>query len=662
MSTATLAVTISLAAIFGAALLWIAIYHLHKYIHRECCKIRDFFTSLVWTEPKQEDYAHERGEPNLRHSTPEEWMREEERHRVSELEWERAERDVEERKREREVRKREKVRKKVEEWEDGDGTGTEGATSSMSKMYMPPSVRRHEIAQGHDGGSGQGFFLQPCIPTYVPAFVPVLQPYGTHYLPVNLPHPVLPSDPDLGVGDDGQHVDYELPPLQSYTNGTENELNSPAQPYLDTEGYLSPIVESEDEVVGASVYERPASEQPMPRTDFISINVEYPTFVRDSLEEGNNVREYSSKDGSSSSGSWSSSADEEVPRGPIPSATQRPTFHFPQMPWRTHPPNIPRSYPRQCRMPPVEPFPDDVLTYPPYANMGRNSRRTERRFVPKREWRRSPRGMVQEKDDYDYDAFPNPLPSWRLDRERRWDPRPPRARGSGCSRYRLPRQPRRRSDAAGQPVTPLSPDEVLMGSAGERMVSPAEVEEPLDTTQAPHDESGPANNIEVEEVVQHTIDDEVAPVQVNPVEKQPNLLGMPPSMAQHDPDVASQEASPPVPVEQQEAAFVDVENVETKKRASPEMEEEQVPASGLDEQPDDGTAGQETILSPAREQSEKQETSPSTIVSSLHVSAYGSVGRNDRSSGGNDSPVSGDQQEGSMGSDIISSFALEQWK
>ncbi|KAL5373428.1 hypothetical protein DPSP01_012729 [Paraphaeosphaeria sporulosa] len=374
MSTVTLAITISVAVIFGVTLLWVAIYYLHQYVHRECCKIRDFFTSLVWTIPKQEDYAHERGESTLRHGTPDEWVREEERRRTSEIEWERVERDVEEGKRDRDVRKRVKIRKKVDEWEDSDKMETDGTADFISKTNMPPSSRRREIEEGPEGRGGQRVLLQPCVPAYVAAFVPVLRSYGTPYMPAVLSPPMFPLVTELEERDDGQFVEHGLPPPLPYANEIEEEQDFLSQPHLDVEERMSPIAEADQDVVSASVNEHSASKQQRGDGDVIVIADEYPTYVRERMEERRQEMDKSRAVDSSSSGSSSSSAYEEVPRGPIPTATQRPTFHFPQIPWRTHPPDIPRSYPSQW-MPPVEPLPGDLLMYPPYANMGRNSRR-----------------------------------------------------------------------------------------------------------------------------------------------------------------------------------------------------------------------------------------------------------------------------------------------
>lgn len=312
---------------------------------------------MVWTVPKQEDYANERGEETPRHRTPEKWVREEDRRMSSGMDWDIVEKEIEERKRERELRKRDKIRKKVEEWENGNGTGTDGAPSFMSKTYMPPRLRQHVLEEEREGGGGRGFLPPPWVPAYVPAFMPVMQMYENHYVSANLPLPVYPLITEPGSRGDGQYVGYQSPLPQSYTNAIEEEPISPLQPETNAEDPSSSIAGFEDDVLSASVHQRPVSGQPMRGPDIIFIDDEYPRPVREYMEEKKkrqeNImrrpreRERAEAGDSSSSGSSSTSADEEVRRGTIPTATQRPTFHFPQAPWRMDLGIIPRSYPIQ---------------------------------------------------------------------------------------------------------------------------------------------------------------------------------------------------------------------------------------------------------------------------------------------------------------------------
>lgn len=341
MGPSTLIITIALSAIFGVALICIAIYFLHRYIHHECRKIRDFFTSVVWADQKQEDYARERGDGTLRHSTPEAWTREEERRKTSE--WERAERDSEERKRQRETRRRDKTRRREEGWGDGDEVQMQEIGGSMAKTYRLTSSRRRAIGEGFEAGGGHGYVLQPYVPMYVPAFVPVLQPWGTHYLPAGLPALGVPLGGELGGRNEGQRVDYDVHPSQQYEDEFEEEavLSVQADVGVDDPVELPEELENNGAV---AAYEGSASEEPTPArtTPMIVICDEYPPLIREYNEKMESARE-----ATSSSSSSSSSADEEVLRGPIPTAIQRSALRFPQVPWRTHPADIPRSYPSQ---------------------------------------------------------------------------------------------------------------------------------------------------------------------------------------------------------------------------------------------------------------------------------------------------------------------------
>jgi hypothetical protein len=351
MSTATLAAAISLAAIFGAVLLWAAVYYLHRYIHRECCRAKDIFTGIVWAVPKQEDHGNERGEETVGHGTPEGWSREAERRRASEIEWHQRERETEGRKQEREARK-DKIRRKVEQWEDSDVA--EAGTSFISKTYMVPSLRQHPLDQEREVGGGRGISLQPWVPAYVPAFGSVMQPYGIPYVPSDLPRPVLSLDVERGGRANYQQVEYQLPPPPQPYENMEQPI-SPSQPYMSEEDPVSQILKSgaDEENLSANAYQPAASQEPRRGPDIINICNEYPRLVHENLEAKKKARRREKEKrravsyDSSLTGICSSSADEEVPRGPILTATQRPAFHFPQTPWGMSPANIPTSYPMQ---------------------------------------------------------------------------------------------------------------------------------------------------------------------------------------------------------------------------------------------------------------------------------------------------------------------------
>ncbi|OAF99234.1 uncharacterized protein CC84DRAFT_1169380 [Paraphaeosphaeria sporulosa] len=124
-------------------------------------------------------------------------------------------------------------------------------------------------------------------------------------------------------------------------------------------------------------------------------------------------------------------------------------------------------------------------------------------------------------------------------------------------------------------------------------------------------------------------------------------------MSRHDMFVDTQEASPPVANE--EVAPVSVLTPEDNERVGPERQGEQVPAVDPDKGPDEGVAGQEAVPNLATKEPEKHEASPSTFVSSLHVSSVEQ--RTGGPSKGDVFPVSEGDREGSDGSGIIYSLA-----
>jgi hypothetical protein len=181
--------------------------------------------------------------------------------------------------------------------------------------------------------------------------------------------------------------------------------------------------------------------------------------------------------------------------------------------------------------------------------------------------------------------------------------------------YRPPRRFPRRQNAMHQHV-PLSRPESPMD---DRRLSPAEVEEPPEAPQCPRQEPGPANNIEVEEVVQHPMDEEVIQEQESTAERQPILLGMSTSMSQlHNAGEPTQEAFPLAPVEPQEAP---VQNRAGSDRTSSCSPKEQMSTDGRDGQSEEGVAGQGVVANAAGKQPVDHGASPSTFVSSLHVSS-----------------------------------------
>ncbi|KAJ4355690.1 uncharacterized protein N0V89_003710 [Didymosphaeria variabile] len=343
MSTATLATTIAFGGLFGAALIWAAVFYLYQYIRGECCKIKDYFTGFVWTVQTQEDYRNERAEASVSHRTPDTWVvekemrtgeeavREKERYLLPPSAMRQANRDIE-----REDRRGERPRKRSQESEGSDEEHI--GRSPMPKTYMLPRSRRHAFDEERGSGRSDGIMLQPYAPTYVPAFIPIPQSYIPQYVPLSIPRPVLSLDADMGGSGAGPHVEYQSSCPQNYP-----------------EEESSTTLAVEDEFVER--YESSERQSPAPRgpehVDEIVICDELPAWVRKDLEGKEKAKRKARErakakvEDSASSSSPSSSAEEEVPRGPIPNATQRPPFHFPQTPWRMDPAHIPTSYPRQ---------------------------------------------------------------------------------------------------------------------------------------------------------------------------------------------------------------------------------------------------------------------------------------------------------------------------
>jgi hypothetical protein len=60
MANNNLVIAIVFAALFGAAMLWLAIYYLHRYIHRNCYALGHWFHVLLSHASEAEDYSRER--------------------------------------------------------------------------------------------------------------------------------------------------------------------------------------------------------------------------------------------------------------------------------------------------------------------------------------------------------------------------------------------------------------------------------------------------------------------------------------------------------------------------------------------------------------------------------------------------------------------------
>ncbi|KAJ4298161.1 hypothetical protein N0V90_006060 [Kalmusia sp. IMI 367209] len=307
-----LAIAISLAALFGAAVLWAVVYYLHRWIHVKCLQLAHWFHVLPKPTPTPENHGQERA--TATESADEERERE---IRKKELE-------------EKEKRRREKARKKVEEWEDSDET------------HMSPGETLRQYRRERAAGSysidvddelmpvGPRMRAQPYVPV-VPVYLPLAQPYVPQYVP-----PLLQSAP-------------RLPP--SFGSPTDRGPIYPQAACRPT--YSQPHVEkrvpSSIEYECEEAYE-PSSHQTTAahnQVDFIHICDDLPPLVREALEKHEKKTQPSSAETSSSSSA--SSSAEEIPRAHIPHATQRPPFHFPQhanMPARFWNP-APTSYPRQ---------------------------------------------------------------------------------------------------------------------------------------------------------------------------------------------------------------------------------------------------------------------------------------------------------------------------
>lgn len=332
----TLAATISLAGIFGAALLWAVIYYLHRYMHRECCKAKAIFTTFVGNIAQVEDHEAERAEEDLRRGRSDTLGRERERER--EKDRGRKKRDTEEaahgndiydtsrsgmRETDHENEREETMEKRIKRDVEGKDRSDEKSqgSSCVSKKY----TQRQEHYSFEEDKDDGGIVLQPYMPVLLPAFVPLAQPQVPQYMTLNIP----PSDPALRVGQGEWAAD------EGIADEWPHPLSLEEEPYTTLNEEQGTGELEEPELYSA------ASRDPQ-RLDFIEVCDEYPPIIRDTVEKG--TRDRTESDDSSLS---SSSIDEEVPRGPIPTATQRPAFEFPRTPWRMDPTQIPTSYPRQ---------------------------------------------------------------------------------------------------------------------------------------------------------------------------------------------------------------------------------------------------------------------------------------------------------------------------
>lgn len=273
---------------------------------------------------------------------------------------------------------------------------------------------------------------------------------------------------------------------------------------------------------------------------------------------------------------------------------------------------------------------------------------------------------MEDTEDHGYDVFPRPVRSRRVERERRSHPTSRRRRedepikwvASDLSmrpltetNFRSPRQPRRRPDVVKQPTPPLSSERVAKTSDNALMVSPVEVEEPLEGTQV-LDEEPEGDNIEVEEVVPLPDHQEVQDQAIS-TGRQPILLDMSPSMAQEDPEEAPLEV--PVSVSDRDhEETVPVDDQQDDKNLTSGKQENRSAAVP------DGASGDEVLEQEVVSETvrpDAKSTSPLTLISSLHIS---SIEQQTGSTSRDDEAPAGEAEEGSMSSDFISSFTWEQ--
>jgi hypothetical protein len=300
MANTNLVVAIVFAALFGAAVLWLAIYYLHRFIHRKCCEFGHWFHLLLTHTPEPEDYSHERANNTVSSS----YKSRSTRHSRSD----KAKPRSEKRHRSRRSSPGDRIRERVQKWSvETEDSEPVDAVNHQEDEYRPaqfewedPMEVSSELFRSNTDPAMDAEPRRPVMPQITPP------------LPLSMPPAISPR------------IASASPYVQSHIKERRPEENR-----LDTE----PVATLQSDMEPG-------------KTDFIHICDEYPSMVLEALKQQRD-RSKSSSDSVSSSGS--SISTQQIVRAYIPRSAPRAAFQFPQYPhvqarlYKT----APTSYPRQ---------------------------------------------------------------------------------------------------------------------------------------------------------------------------------------------------------------------------------------------------------------------------------------------------------------------------
>ncbi|KAF1847464.1 uncharacterized protein K460DRAFT_58686 [Cucurbitaria berberidis CBS 394.84] len=314
MPSTNLIIALILAAIFGAALVWLTLYYVHRYVHRRCLELDHWFHLSALRQPEPQTCCYDQEHGRRSHSKS--------RLRSARIDKRRGRSQYERSRKRYESREREHAqgREVHTEW-----PGQQNVTRARPMLPMSEPVQNQWQEQqfyppfgwhGQTPGGFQMAYPQPMLHQQVRG-----QPFA---MPVAVPQQPFSPKPTA------------MPESTQFQRQ-----------------YQQPCTETCSDTVKDSHSEKPpARPKPPPRyrcsvneVDYIHICDEYPQIVLEALNKAEAPP-------SSSSSSATSSTTQEVPRPSIPRAAPRAAdnavFEFPQYPHlATRAWNAPTSYPRQ---------------------------------------------------------------------------------------------------------------------------------------------------------------------------------------------------------------------------------------------------------------------------------------------------------------------------
>ncbi|KAF2126243.1 hypothetical protein P153DRAFT_399696 [Dothidotthia symphoricarpi CBS 119687] len=323
-----LIIALVIAGLFGAVILWFAVYYLHRYIHRSCLELDYWFHLLTppqWrSEPRNHDYGREMG-----HRCG---AKRKSRSRSRHGRWDR-ERD--------EYSRSRRWCRSPQDQEEAACTSAKYAERPKPALTMPVYGEQCYPAMGWQQHAPAGGQM---------AYPPIAyqQPFPLYAAPV-VPGP-MPQ----------QYLPPTAVPVPQPATYAPVRRKRPAETHPVEKG----------------------SQPPGPRrfeTDFIHICDEYPPIILEKLKKAAPPLQSSS---SSSSSSSDDATTQEIPRRYIPHSAPRfadpPPFQFPQYPHSsTRAWDVPTSYPRQWMNTGGERLHTGQARYAPYtrnSGMGQNLR------------------------------------------------------------------------------------------------------------------------------------------------------------------------------------------------------------------------------------------------------------------------------------------------